>query len=454
MISPSSSPWLRAIVGDVSSNKTFSLQKRAERIVALELVVEEGVSAGTRRSLSEGPVVIGSDPGCDVVLSDDDAVSSRHCEVTLLDGRASVRDLNSTNGTFVDGVRIGLAYPRPGVKLKLGRTMLTIMVTRESEELRAQADRFGPLLGRSAAMRALFVQLFDVSDSAASILIEGETGTGKDLTAQAVHQAGRRAEQPLLVFDCGAVAESLIEGELFGYERGAFTGAAGTRVGLAEASSGGTLVLDEIGELPLSLQPKLLRLLESKTVRRLGSNQARPVDLRVIACTNRSLKAEVAAGRFREDLYFRLSTLRLRVPALRERPDDIPLLIDHLLERGGHSRRFESLAPEDQELLLNHRWPGNVRELRNTVERLVVFRNAPVKELLVDDADGTPASPVASSLTDLPLLEARRRQEEAVDRAYIREVMQATGGNVAEAARRAGVSRQFLHRLLTQYSLR
>ncbi len=302
-------------------------------------------------------------------------------------------------------------------------------------------------------MRQLFAQLSAVADSDAPVLLEGETGTGKDLTAQAIHEASARAKEPLCVFDCGAIADSLIEAELFGYERGAFTGANAARVGLAESADGGTLLLDEIGELPLALQPKLLRLLESKTVRRVGSNASRPVDLRIIAATNRVLKHEVEAGRFRQDLYFRLSTLRIRLPSLRERAEDIPGLVDHLLAKAKSSTRFHSLPEGTQHMLLSHHWPGNVRELRNVIERLVVFPSAPLEQLFEDGA-GPHANkqPVKLDLNQ-PLLDARREVEEAFEKRYLEELLRTTE-NMSAAARRAGISRPFLYRLLARYGLK
>jgi DNA-binding NtrC family response regulator len=237
---------------------------------------------------------------------------------------------------------------------------------------------------------------------------------------------------------------------LFGHERGAFTGAQGPREGLVEAANGGTLVLDEIGELPLELQPKLLRLIERREVRRLGSNVTTTVDVRVICCTHRSLRAEVKATRFREDLYYRLSALRLRLPALRERVEDLPGLVDRLLVQHGSPRRFAQLSDSDRALLMSHRWPGNVRELRNVVERLLAGPTVSQGGLVEREVTGP--HNVAAELLPLPV--ARERAQSTFERAYCVDVLGRSHGSVTEAARLAGVSRQFLQRLLKRHGLR
>jgi two-component system, NtrC family, response regulator GlrR len=312
-----------------------------------------------------------------------------------------------------------------------------------------EGGQFGPLYGRCSAMRTIFGQLQALADSRAPLLLEGETGTGKDLTAEAVHSASPRAGKPFVVVDCGAVSATLIEAELFGHEKGAFTGAGAARAGLAEAANGGTLLLDEIGELALELQPKLLRLVERREIRRVGSNEAIPVDLRIIGSTHRALRDEVRAGRFREDLYYRLSTLRLRLPALRDRPGDLAGLADRLFIQHGSPRRFDQLATHDRAVLQSHRWSGNVRELRNVVERMLTFPHAPVSTLL--ERDSAP-SQIASA--DLSLKLARDRALSQFEREYLVNVLSLAGGSVTEAAKLAGVSRQLLQRLLHRHRLR
>ena len=298
----------------------------------------------------------------------------------------------------------------------------------------------------------LFAQLVTLAQSGAPLLIDGETGTGKDITAEAIHRSSPRADGPFVVFDCGAVSHNLIEAELFGYEKGAFTGADKARDGLAVSADQGTLVLDEIGELPLDLQPKLLRLVEKKEVRRVGATSSRAVDVRIIACTHRSLRGEVKAGRFREDLYYRLSALRVRLPALRERLEDLPGLVDQLMAEQGSSQVFAGLGSNDRAMLLSHRWPGNVRELRNVVERLLAF---PAMSPL--DAESSPhLSPLVDGPTcEMPLLSvARIRAHDQFERGYLTELMKRTQDSIAEGARVAGVSRQFIQRLMRKYGMR
>ncbi|MBS1153738.1 MAG: Sigma-54 dependent transcriptional regulator [Myxococcaceae bacterium] len=287
-------------------------------------------------------------------------------------------------------------------------------------------------------MRTIFGQLKALAGSSAPLLLEGETGTGKDLTAEAVHAASPRADKPFVVVDCGAVSASLIEAELFGHEKGAFTGAGVARAGLAEAANGGTLLLDEVGELALELQPKLLRLVERREVRRVGSNVAIPVDLRILGSTHRALRDEVRAGRFREDLYYRLSTLRLRLPALRDRPGDLAGLVDRLFAQHGSLRRFDELPTADRSVLQAHRWAGNVRELRNVVDTLL-------------ERDSTPSQ---AATADLSLKLARDRALTQFEREYLVHVLSLSGGSVTEAAKLAGVSRQLLQRLLLRHRLR
>ena len=408
------------------------------------LVVTAGPNKDLRADLDGGALVIGTAAAADLVLTDD-TVSGRHAELWVRGDRVYVRDLGSKNGVLINGVRVLEAQVEPSMSLRLGNTSLRVEA--ENKELPiTEAAEFLRLVGASAAMRAIFAQIPSLAASNAPLLIEGETGTGKDRVAEAIHEASLRAGGPLVVFDCGAVAASLVEAELFGHEKRAFTGAEEGRVGLVEAADGGTLVLDEIGELPLELQPKLLRLVERREIRRVGSTAATTVDVRIIACTHRSLRAEVKATRFREDLFFRLSALRLRLPALRERPDDIPVLVDRLLSERGSPRRFNDLSEDDRALLLDHRWPGNVRELRNAVERLLAAVTTPLVE---NDAT---APGVAAAWLSLP--EARERAQDDFEKAYVRAALARTNGNATEAAKISGVSRQFLQRLIKKHGIR
>ena len=425
------------------------------KVRRLVLRVEAGPDKGASAQLDRGTLVVGTADDCDLVLRDD-TVSAHHCELLERAGVLVLRDLRSTNGVRVNGCRVMEACPEVGAKIELGATRLSLRAGADDERWVSGEARFGPLMGNSQVMRALFSDLADVSGSPAPALIEGETGTGKSLAAEAIHAASPRAGGPLVVFDCGAVAPQLVESELFGHERGAFTGAAGARAGLAAEADGGTLVLDEIGELPLDLQPKLLRLVERKEIRPVGSNQAKAVDARIVACTHRSLRAEIKAGRFREDLYYRLSALSVRMPSLRERLDDLPALVDDLLSASS-SLRFDALPESDRELLLSHRWPGNLRELRNAVDRLMAFSSSrrPLVEV-EPGAEARPPPPAADGASaELPSLAvARERAHESFERRYLEDAMSRAKGSISEAARLAGVPRQFVQRLLRKHGMR
>jgi len=310
------------------------------------------------------------------------------------------------------------------------------------------------LVGRSAAFQRMLELVARVGPSQASVLLLGESGTGKELVAQAVHDASPRAANPLVVVDCASLPESLFESELFGHERGAFTGASTAKPGLVEAASGGTLFLDEVGDIPLSMQVKLLRLLESGTYRRVGSTDLRRTDVRVVSATHRNLKAMVADGRFREDLYYRLSTFPIALPALRERADDIALLAVALLDRVAPQRRL-SLSADTQELLKRYPFPGNVRELRNVLERAA---------LLADGRSIEPAhveraldAGVALSLVDLPSTKpapagasALGSSLRSVERATLQAQLKAHQGSRAELAQKLGISERSLYRKLRE----
>ena len=311
-------------------------------------------------------------------------------------------------------------------------------------------------------MRELFADLDRIASTDMSLLIEGETGTGKDVIAEAVHRASARADNPFVVFDCGAVAPSLAESELFGHERGAFTGAVAQRVGVFEEADGGTLFLDEIGELPKDLQPKLLRVLEKRELRRLGSPKTLAVDVRIIAATNRNMVAEVARGAFREDLYFRLAGAHVIVPPLRERMSDVPLLVEHFMSLERPPRSRHDVTAEVWEMFHAHRWPGNVRELRNAVQRLLVTPWRPIASetrVAAQAKSSSEPAPPQSAADDLPpgdvlpLRIARREAYDAFELKYIRAALARTGGNVSRAASIAEVSRQMLQKLMRKHAV-
>ncbi|HWP35581.1 MAG TPA: sigma 54-interacting transcriptional regulator [Thermodesulfobacteriota bacterium] len=432
--------------------EVFAYDRAAGRLVVQRPVLV--APDGRRLPVARRRLRIGTGPGNDVVLADP-YVSAAHCVVVQTGGRFFVRDLGSTNGTWVDGRQVTEAELIPGTTLRLGRTRLVF----ESETvgpLALEADtatRCDELVGRSLEMRRLFALIRRVAPTESTVLVTGETGTGKELVARALHALSARSAGPFVAVNCGALAAELVESELFGHERGAFTGAVGRRAGAFEAASGGTLFLDEVGELPLTLQPKLLRALESRTVTRLGSSTAVPVDVRVVAATHRDLEAEVRAGRFREDLFFRLHVVPIEVPPLRERLEDLPLLAAHLLERLG-AGRGRSLAPAALARLAAHDWPGNVRELRNVLERAALLADGDLIE--ADHLRFARVGPAAGSAEGGGATARRgpaRRMEE-VEREAIVAALEATGWNKRAAARALGIAKSTLHEKLRKWGLR
>jgi transcriptional regulator with GAF, ATPase, and Fis domain len=320
-----------------------------------------------------------------------------------------------------------------------------------SEMADPDAQSFGALSGTSVAMRKLFAFLEKVAASEINVLIEGESGTGKELVVAEIVQRGPRAEGPFVIVDCSAIAPSVVESELFGHVRGAFTGADRDRVGAFEAASGGTVFLDEVGELPLELQPKLLRALESREIRRVGETRPRKVDVRVIAATNRDLQREVSKGMFREDLYFRLAVMDVRVPPLRSRLEDIPLLVRSFLTALGMPDQQDLFPAHVLGELAAHDWPGNVRELRNYVERTIVLREPQPASTRVEAGAG-------AGLGDEDRVTPFKLAKDAVvgnfERTYLAALLEAAGGNVSKAARLGGMDRMYLHRLIQKHGLR
>ena len=431
------------------SSETVELDTdRALAVRGFTLEVVEGAPPASVRSTG-GQCAIGSHPLSGLVV-DDPTVSRFHCELVGDARGVRVRDLGSKNGTVVDGVRVHDAEPKDGSLLRLGRAVVRVSFSPEPQARRLSTrTRFGGLVGESAALRATFALLERAAATTATVLIDGETGTGKGAMAEAIHAESARRDKPFVVVDCGAMSPTLLDSELFGHEKGAFTGAERARAGAFEEADGGTLFLDEIGELPLDLQPKLLRVLENREVRRLGQNLRRPVDFRLVAATNRDLRAEVNAGRFRSDLYYRLAVVKITSPPLRSRPEDLPALCRAILEGlGATAAEIAAMtAPEVLSRLAGSAWPGNVRELRNYLERSLVLEGpAP---LAATDA-AAPAGAAAGPAIDptVPYAEARRRMLDDFERRYAEAVLAAHGGKVAAAARAAGVARYSFYRLL------
>jgi transcriptional regulator with GAF, ATPase, and Fis domain len=443
----------RAIVAAMSKPPavTRPTSKATGRAIRrFRVTVTGGPASGASWQAPAERCAIGSHPSNDLVI-DDATVSRFHCELAIVGGAVRVRDLGSRNRTLAGRIAISDATVDGGTTLTLGNSEIAIQVTPDVAEV-ASSERsaFGSLIGGSPAIREVFSQLEKIAASDATVLIEGETGTGKEGAAEAIHDASARADRPFVVLDCSAIAANLLESELFGHEAGAFTGAVDRRIGAFEQASGGTLFLDEIGELPVELQPKLLRALESREIRRVGGHPVIRCDLRIIAATNRDLRAEVNRGSFRADLYYRLAVVRLALPPLRERAGDVPLLAEHLLARIGASPAAiaELTDPEYLAALAAAHWPGNVRELRNHLEQCAVFGERRLPH--------APATPHPASVVDaaLPYEVARKQAIDAFERAYVTSLLARVGDNVAAAARAAGVNRAYLHRLLRRHGVR
>jgi DNA-binding NtrC family response regulator len=449
---------------------TSALERPREvRIQRFCLRVASGPDRGATCESTAFDFGVGTAPGNDLVLTDP-TVSRHHCAILATTDGFLLRDLHSTNGTILGEHRIQSAFLRPLAVIRVGRSALVFeSVDGDVCEALADSDRFGGMVGTSAAIRRVFALLPRIAASCSTVLIEGETGTGKGLLADAIHRESPRRGGPFVVVDCGAIPATLIEAELFGHEKGAFTGAHAARPGAFEAARGGTVFLDEIGELPLDMQPKLLRALEDRVVKRLGSVEPVPLDVRVIAATSRDLRREVNAGTFRSDLFYRLNVVKLRLPALRERRDDIPLLARHFYSQlAGH---VELLPPADLvEALVRHELPGNVRELRSAVERWVLLGDPALTSELADEREGREvhAEPPGIALSkveaaaaellapdfSIPFRAAKERLVSAWERNYLAELLGRTAGNLSRAARTARMDRNHLRELLRRYKLR
>jgi DNA-binding NtrC family response regulator len=423
--------------------------------IGVSVVVLNGDQRGSSAPL-RGTVRIGKAPDNDLVLSDH-AVSRYHCEIVRAQGGFLVRDLGSTNGTLLDGLAVSGAVAPMGTVLKVGGVDLALRPEADLVEVEPhETTEFEGVIGHSVAMRRIFRVLESVAATDATVLLQGETGSGKDVLARALIRRSRRAE-PCVIVDCSAVTPSLLSSELFGHERGAFTGAVAQRKGAFETAHGGTVFLDELGELPLEVQPMLLRVLEAREFRRVGGNQVLRADVRVVAATSRDLEREVAAGKFREDLFFRLAVIPVRVPPLRSRREDIPVLVQYIL---GQIPGGTALQPSERTMqwLAGHDWPGNVRELRNLLERATYLsRAAQSGELLL------PMLPTRGEATEDALFrytpggsyrEARKRVEDEFERRYVTSLLAEHQGNISHAARAAQMDRKYLGALARKHGLR
>ena len=441
---------------DIAASTRQVYQKGAPvpvRLHRLKLLIEgPGLPPGGKTiELDRDVVQIGTLKDSDVVLPDD-SVSRRHCELTRTPEGWRVKDLGSTNGTTLAGNRIVEAFLAPGSVVGVGETRLRVTPVDEVLAVDpALTDRFGDLIGGSLAMRQVFGVLEKVATTDVTVLIGGETGTGKELAARAIHEHSKRKNGPFMIVDCAAVAANLIESELFGHEKGAFTGADRLRKGAFEAADGGTVFLDEIGELPLELQPTLLRVLERREVKRLGSNETRTVNVRVVAATHRDLPALVKDGKFREDLYFRLAVVEVRLPPLRERKEDLPLLLGRWIEAHGGNVASDSVS-----LLQTHGWPGNVRELRNVWERARALAGDEViepKHLASLTVQGKAATAAVPARPDVSEASLAGKSLAEIERLAIAATLAANKGNKSATARDLGIAYSTLLEKIKRYGL-
>ncbi len=416
--------------------------------------------SGKRHRFDALSVRIGAGPGSDLML-DDATVSSVHAEIHATPRGFKLRDLGSTNGTSVNGVRVVEVYLDHGAVISVGEVLCEFQLSKEkvAQPISQTTEMYGAV-GASPSMRAIFSRIERVAKTDATVMVHGETGTGKEVVAWALYEASKRKGAPFVVMDCGAVTHSLIESELFGHEKGAFTGAHQRRIGAFERAHGGTLFLDELGELSLELQPKLLRALERREIQRVGGDRAVPVDVRIIAATNRDLRSMVARGEFREDLYYRLAVVTLEIAPLRERKEDIAALVDHFL--AGMKLDRTALPDGAIDRFMEHNWPGNARELKNAVERAVVlgetkFLASSGVSVAPAAAPNAPVSSGASGSFTVNVVDAYKDQKARVvadfEERYVRQLMKEHDGNVSGAARVAGIDRMSLHKILARYGL-
>ncbi|MGZ3476356.1 MAG: sigma 54-interacting transcriptional regulator [Polyangiales bacterium] len=424
------------------------------------VAVLSGKAKGTTVRIPGEPGAVvknGKAPDNDIVLPDD-TVSRYHLTIGRVREGLQVKDLGSTNGVRIGGAKIKEAIVDPGSVIRAGEVELSIRLEIQGVEIPpSQSDRFQLALGTSIAMRRIFGLLERIAPTMATVLLTGETGTGKDVLARSIHAASPRASAPFEVVDCGAVTHTLIESELFGHERGAFTGAIAARAGAFERANGGTLFLDEVGELPLELQPKLLRVLEAKEFRRVGGNKTLTADVRVVAATTRDLPREVERGKFREDLYFRLAVVPIVVPPLRSRPEDVPVLARKILDAAAGEGELR-IPDETLVALRAHDWPGNVREMRNVLERAAYLARASGEEELrliglpAPRRSSTPGDPFVFEATS-SYRDTRAKFDTLFEKKYVTWLLGRHSGNVSAAAREAQMDRKHLSDLAKKHGI-
>lgn len=410
-----------------------------------------------RMAIDVDPVVIGRAEGANVLL-DDAEVSALHCELRAVTEGIVLRDLGSTNGTFVGKLRVREVLIGERTEIVVGQTKLVVEPTGKRRVDVGFTGSFGGLVGSTPRMRRVYGVLEKVAPTPLSVLILGETGTGKEVVAKAIHEASPRKNGPFVVVDCGSIPPTLAESLLFGHEKGAFTGANERRKGALADASSGTLFLDELGELPIELQPKLLRALAERQVKRVGASAFEPIDVRVLAATRRDLGVEMNAGRFRSDLFFRIAQVRVEMPPLRERLADIPEIVMAVCARQGLPTKADAVIAWVEKNLAQHDWPGNVRELVNVAEVAATLADTPeaiddVLTLARPEA-GSSAGSSGASAGDAAFTEAKRAAVTSFERQYFGELSESTKGNVSEMARRAGMERHHVRAYLRKYGIR
>lgn len=420
-----------------------------------KLVVLKGEQRGTEHVIAADVIRVGKAEENDLTVTEE-TVSRVHFEIVRDSKGYLLRDLESTNGTFLDGAEIREAYIRAGSVIAAGAAEFKFTPYEERIEiLPSDREKLGDMVGRSPQVREIFGLVERIAPTDATVLIGGETGTGKDLIARSIHELSSRNDGPFVVVDCGAVAGTLIESELFGHEKGAFTGATATRQGAFEIADGGTVFLDEIGELALDLQPRLLRVLEQREIRRVGGSKTTKVDIRVVAATRKDLRSEVEKGKFREDLYFRLNVVPIVSPPLRDRREDIPLMVEAFLDQLTTPETRPEFSLSTLGALQGHDWPGNVRELRNVVERALALKADPGN--LVSPASGASQGQGGAVAVEFePGLSFRDQKERWIDefeRRYVRWLLQRAEGNISRAARQADMDRKYLHKLVKKHEI-
>ena len=414
-----------------------------------EMKVVRGPDKGKSRFFKKRNVIVGTDKSADLVLSDP-TVSHRHFSIAFDGVGLKIKDLDSRNGTIIGNLRVLEAYLTENSIITAGDTRIRLLFRKERVKIPVvEGFRFGNMVGRSFLMREVFARMKRAADSDITVLLVGESGTGKELAASALHELGGRRDRPFVVFDSTAVAKELAESELFGHVRGAFTGATSDRTGAVRKADKGTLFLDEIGDLPMELQSMLLRLIEHREVKPVGTDRYIKVDTRIIAATNRNLKEMVQKGTFREDLYFRLAVLQIEMPPLRNRMEDLPLIVDSLLEE--ISQRYKTpvskLSKEDLDLLGTYSWPGNIRELKNHLEAMVIMGEQLFKPNQ-NNAFSQAGNGGFQSLESLPYRRAKETLIRSFDEYYFTRLLEKTNGNITKAAEIAGVHRKTVEYIL------